>query len=165
VILDIVANAALYSGTHEAVDRALALLGTVPWMKLEDGRHELAEGVFALLSSYVTGSPRESRFEGHRQHADIQLLLQGQETIYWAPAADLEVGEEYDPAGDILYFREPSAPSGEPSAPGAAVDAALTPVAGRPGLFLLLYPTDAHKPGRLRGSPREVRKAVLKVRL
>jgi YhcH/YjgK/YiaL family protein len=154
MILDAVVNVAHYRGTHEAVDRALALLATVPWMKLEDGRHELAEGVFALLSSYVTGGPEEGRFEGHRQHADIQLLLQGRETIYWAPTADLEVEEEYDPAGDILYFREP-----------AAARVAAAPLAVRPGLFLLLYPADAHKPGRLWGTRREVRKAVLKVRL
>jgi len=154
VVLDEVANAGRYRGTHEAVDRALALLATVPWLELGDGRHELADGVFALLSSYVTGSPDESRFEAHRQNADIQLVLQGQETIYWAPAAELDIQGGYDPDGDILYFQEP-----------AAVGVVTAPLAVRPDLFLLLYPADAHKPGRIWGAPQAVRKAVLKVRL
>jgi YhcH/YjgK/YiaL family protein len=153
VILDAVSEAARYRGTHPAIDRALDLLATVPWLELEEGRHELAEGVFALLSSYVTEEPGRSRFEGHRRHADVQLLLQGQETIYWAPAADLQPDGEYDAAGDILHFREPL-----PEKSSAAL-------AVRPGLFLLLYPSDAHKPGRVLGAPQAVRKAVLKVRL
>jgi biofilm protein TabA len=153
VILDAVVNAARYRGTHAAVDRALGLLATVPWLKLEDGRHELADGVFALLSSYLTEPPERSRFEGHRQHADIQLLLQGRETIYWAPADELQVDGHYDPAGDILYFGEPGS------------EQTCAPLALRPGLFLVLYPADVHKPGRIWGTAQEVRKAVIKVRL
>jgi beta-galactosidase beta subunit len=90
----------------------------------------------------------------------IQLILQGAETIYWAPAADLEPDGEYDRAGDIRYFRDPGPPSG---AGGAAP--AMAPLRIHPGLFVLLYPEDAHKPGRIWGTPQRVRKAVLKVRL
>ena len=132
----------------------------MPWLGLEDGRHELAEGVHALLSAYATESPESSRYEAHREHADIQLILQGAETLYWAPAADLEPDGEYDPAGDILYFREPGPPGG-----AGGAEPALAPLRIRPGLFVLLYPEDAHKPGRIWGTPQRVRKAVLKVRL
>jgi len=150
VILAPVADAGRYRGTHGAVDRALALLAAVPWLELEDGRHELAPGVHAILSSYTTESPEASRYEAHREHADLQLVLQGAETICFAPAADLEPEGEYDPAGDILYFREP------PTATSLHV---------RPGIFALLYPEDAHKPGRIWGTPQLVRKAVIKIRL
>ena len=101
----------------------------------------------------MTGAPESSRYEAHRLHADIQVLLSGRETIYWAPERDLEPDSEYDPEGDILYFREPGT--------GAAADALQL----RPGLFSLLYPADAHKPGRIWGAPQQVRKAVLKVLL
>ena len=161
MILAPVADAGRYRGTHGAVDRALALLATVPWLELEDGRHELAQGVHAMVSSYTTASPEASRYEAHREHADLQLVLQGAETICFAPVADLEPEGEYDPAGDILYFREPPAAPGTP----AARQAAATSLHVRPGLFALLYPEDAHKPGRTWGTPQLVRKAVIKIRL
>ena len=154
MIIDTAANAALYRGVHVGVDRALGLLESVPWGKLEDGRHELAEGVFALLSSYSTGLSAATRYEAHRLYADVQLVVQGRETIFWAPAAELEVEEDYDPEADILFFQEP-----EPD------QTAITPLAVRSGMFVLLYPADAHKPGRLWGAAAPVRKAVLKVRL
>ena len=34
-----------------------------------------------------------------------------------------------------------------------------------PGNFAVLYPDDIHRPGRMIGEPRQVRKMVLKVRV
>jgi biofilm protein TabA len=150
MVLDLLDNASTYRGAHDSIDRALALLTAVSWPELEDGRHELAEGVFAVLSSYMTEVPESSRYEAHRRHADLQLLLSGRETIFWAPEQELEPDGEYDPEGDVLYFRE---------------SAAAGVLRLRPGLFALLYPADAHKPGRIWGAPQKVRKAVLKVLL
>jgi len=152
VILDTLANAGRYHGILPGLDRGLEALGRLAAQPPADGRHELAGAqLYASLSSYTTGDPAGKMFEAHRRYLDIQVVLAGRETLYWAPLAALAAQGEYSAAEDIAFFTGPA---------GLAVPL-------EPGLFVVLFPMDAHKPGCLAAAADggQVRKLVIKVGL
>jgi biofilm protein TabA len=148
VIVDTLANSNRYRGIALLLDRGLEAMGRLTQSPLADGWHEIAgPSLTASFSSYETKDPDENRFEAHRRSIDIQVVLGGSETLYWAPLASLQLKGEYSEAKDVAFY--------EGSA-GLAVPL-------EPGWFTVLFPHDAHKPGCLRGGPSQVRKLVIKV--
>lgn len=112
------------------------------------GRNEIGEGAFANVQEYET--KRESKYELHRRYIDVQLLAAGEETIF---VADKEMGREpqgeFDVQNDFILFAE-------------ADNARRVTVS--PQSWLILYPSDAHKPCMTTdGVPRAVRKIVVKI--
>jgi YhcH/YjgK/YiaL family protein len=148
MIVDTLANANRYRGIAPLLDRGLEEMGRLAESPLADGRHEIAgQKLSASFSSYLTEDPEEKPFEAHRRFIDIQVVLQGRETLYWAPLSSLEPRGEYSEAKDIAFFTGPT---------GVAIPL-------EPGWFTVQFPQDAHKPGCLRGSPSRVQKLVIKV--
>ncbi len=108
-----------------------------------------APRIKAGFQAYTTLPPEEAAFEAHRAFIDIQLIVEGRETIYWAPLARLPgIRTPYDYAKDIVYFDEPE------------TSVALRLEAGD---FVVLFPTDGHKPKCIATDPSPVRKVVVKV--
>jgi biofilm protein TabA len=134
VILDILENLERYRGLGPRLDQGLEALralavGKSAGFPLADGRHELAGAdLYAIVSSYLTEAPEAKPFEAHRSYLDIQVVLQGRETLQ----AEEGLG-----------------------------------VALEPGLFVVLFPQDGHRPGchPAGEEAQAVRKIVLKVRI
>jgi biofilm protein TabA len=161
MILDSLANLDRYRGLDPRLDRGLealrALCAETTASQLGDGRHELAGAdLYASLSSYPTQAPEAKPFEAHRRYLDIQVLLQGRETLSWAPLERLTLTVPYSAAEDIAFYRLAE------GAGGLGMDVPL-----EPGLFAVLFPHDGHRPGchPAGGQAETVRKLVLKVRL
>jgi len=116
---------------------------------IADGRYELdGDDLFVMVQTYKT-KPRDGQeFEAHRDYADIQILLDGKESILWAPREGLTVTKPYKP--DIEFYA---------LIPGA------TDLVLRPAQFCVFLPDDAHAPCIVHETPCTVRKAVVKVRL
>lgn len=115
----------------------------------QEGRQDIdGDNVFCMVQAYETRQREGHRFEAHRQYVDIQMVLQGEESILWTPVDDLKVVQPYEP--DIEFYEL----AGEPT------ELVLTP-----GVFCVLFPQDAHAPCLQHGSDPAVRKAVVKVRL
>jgi biofilm protein TabA len=160
VIADTLEHLERYRGLDPQLDRGLEALRRLAGESAAsrahtpaDGRHELAgEELYGSLSTYLTGEPAGKPFEAHRKYIDIQAVLEGRETLYWAPLAGLRVRSGYSEAEDIATFEDP---------PAGGVGLVL-----EPGVFVVLFPQDAHKPGcRTGGRGENVRKLVLKVRV
>ena len=116
---------------------------------VEDGKVELdGKNLFCAIETYETTSVEGHEFESHHDYADIQCLLEGEESILWAPREGLTVTKAYEP--DIEF---------------QALTEAPTELVLEPGLFCVLFPQDAHAPCVAHGAPRRVKKAVIKVRL
>jgi len=114
-----------------------------------DGRQDIdGDNVYCMVQSYETREREGQRFEAHRQYADIQMILAGEESILWMPVDDLKVVQPYEP--DIEFYALTPAPT----------ELALTP-----RVFCVLFPHDAHAPCIRHGSGTNVRKAVVKVRV
>lgn len=93
------------------------------------GRYEIdGDDIFAMVSNYDTRS--EGEFEAHREYVDIQLLLLGEENIFFAPGTGAIVTKEYTP--DIEFFK---------FTPENAGCAAL-----RVGNFAVFMPGELHMP-------------------
>lgn len=124
-------------------DAFLYLTGSPP---LEPGRYELEPAhTYALVQQYKTQPDEGNLFEAHREYIDIQYLLEGEETIYYAPVTQLSAGT-YDAEKDWQTL------SGE----GQALTL-------RARQFAIFFPQDAHRPGKAAGTITPVKKIVIKV--
>jgi YhcH/YjgK/YiaL family protein len=94
-------------------------------------------------------SKEEQNLELHYKYIDVQILLEGHETIGWKATNSLDantVVTPYDDKGDFaLYHDQPT-----------------TYIDLQPGQFAIFYPEDAHAPIIGKG---KIRKMVAKVRL
>lgn len=118
-----------------------------------EGRVDLdGDRVFALVSTYET-QPADCawRFEGHREYIDIQYVASGSEIIGWAPSERAAVTVPYDRAADIWF--------------GTVPPAEITALPMPAGRVAVLFPSDAHCPGRAWGAPEQVKKIVVKIAL
>lgn len=111
------------------------------------GRFEFTGG-FVLIQKGVTHSAAEGDYEAHRNYLDVQVLLEGAETVVWASAGTLKQTEEYDAAKDKGMY------TGE----GSLVEI-------RPGMCYLCWPDDAHKACCHISHSTPYRKAVIKLEL
>jgi biofilm protein TabA len=157
MIADTLENLERYRGLDPRLDRGLeALRRLAGGPPAADGRHEL-EGaeLYASLSTYETAEPAEKSYEAHRRYIDIQAVLAGRELLFWAPLAGLATRRAYSAAEDVAFFEDPA---------GGGAGLLL-----EPGVFTVLFPQDAHKPGcrdaGSAGNAGQVRKLVLKVRV
>lgn len=150
MITDTLDHSELYTGLHPRLDAGLAWLRGADLAALPDGRHEIEGGdVFANVFGYTTASMDAKPYEAHEAFLDIQVVIAGEESLYWAPLCSLEEVDAYVPAKDVSFHE--------------GMDG--TPVTLRPGVFAVLFPQDAHKPGCHLHAAAPVRKVVVKVRI
>ena len=136
-----------YAQLHPGFPAVAKVLANEDLDAFPEGRTDLQGNDF-----YVSSSPRARTrpappLEAHRTYIDVQVILEGTDTIGWAPLdACREEASPYDPAKDIVFFR----------------DAPVNLIAVRKGQVIVFFPEDAHAP--LIGNGEAVRKLVLKVR-
>jgi YhcH/YjgK/YiaL family protein len=151
MVLDTIDNAHLYNGLHPRFARAFEILKDKTLSHKDDGKY-LVDGdkIYYTIQRYTTKPLNTGKLEAHRKYIDIQFLLSGFELLGYAPLKGLTVTEEYNPQKDIAFFETPKE---------------ITKVILEPGLFCILFPSDAHLPGCYINEPSNVRKVVIKIRL
>jgi len=148
MVLDSLRQGARYHPLHPGMPAALR------WIEeraatVNPGRYEVADGVTAIVDSYTTAPASEKKWETHRVHADLQIVLSGKEMVGWSPAAALTVSTPYNPEKDAEFYEPP-----------------VSPVARfllHPGLLAIFFPDDGHQPGVMDGERGGVRKVVFKL--
>ena len=151
MILDQIDNTHLYLGLHARFKKAFEVLTDKTLSKKEDGKYAVdGENIYYTIQRYTTKPLNEGNLEAHRKYIDIQFLLEGRELLGYAPLKGLTISEQYNPQKDIAFFNTPKD---------------ITKVILEPGLFCILFPDDAHLPGRQLSNPAGVLKVVIKVRL
>ena len=121
-------------------------LGSLPL-----GRYDLTPaGTYANIQEYDTRSV--GKYEAHRAYADVQVVLSGEEYIFFAPLDALQDRlTDFDEEKDIEFF--------------ASASSERAVLADRTH-WVILFPSDAHNPCMSRGeSPVHVRKVVVKVKV
>ena len=98
----------------------------------------------------VSAPPVEGcKFEAHRKYIDVMYMVEGCETVYVKNADRLtRVTGGYDPAIEALL---------------ADYDGGASAVRLQKGDVLILFPQDAHAPGRVADAPQTVKKIIGKV--
>lgn len=135
---------------QEKIEEALAAIEGINFDEAELGKHVINDDIFLLLQKYDSKDPKEARFETHNNYLDIQYVVKGKECLEIAPKTIMEVTESYDPERDVEFYKD-------------VEDA--TKIVLTDGAYVIIYPTDAHKPGMYVGRPSEVKKIVAKIRI
>jgi len=113
---------------------------------MPDGTYPVeGDEVRALVQRYTTKPASEGRWEAHRAHIDLQMVVTGEESVGVAPIGRL-VAEPYNAERDLLWL------TGEGDR-----------VTLRPGEFVLLWPEDGHMPSMAIDAPVPVLKVVFKI--
>jgi YhcH/YjgK/YiaL family protein len=146
MIADDIRNSSLYACLSPGIDAALKYLAGTDFSRVGPGRHEIGEGCYCIVQDYTTAPREQKRYEAHRKYVDVQFIASGEELIGHADIATLRAAEDYDESRDVAWFE------GE----GDFVTA-------RAGVFVILFPHDAHMPGVSLAGCEAVRKVVAKV--
>ena len=101
-----------------------------------------------IFMSYTTIPWEEAKFEAHENYTDIQYIIEGQETMTYAPVEDLTVKTPYNPEKDVVIF--------DNSNPGLKVVV-------KAGEYMIFNPWDGHKPKAAAGEPSPIKKVVVKI--
>jgi len=92
MIMDVLSRWSQYYWLNERIEESFRFLEMLK-PDAPDGRHEIdGDNVFCMVQSYETRPRDGQRFEAHRQYADIQMILDGEEAILWAPVDALKSG-------------------------------------------------------------------------
>ncbi|MCX7779591.1 MAG: YhcH/YjgK/YiaL family protein [Negativicutes bacterium] len=135
-----------------AVAAALEYLRSQDLAQLPLGRHSIQDDdMYVTINEYKTEMPEKRKFEAHERYADIQYIIRGAETIGYARRTpELEIAENYLAERDLLFFR----------AVAHASELRLTA-----GMYVVLFPWDAHRPNCHYDGEQNVRKALVKIKM
>jgi biofilm protein TabA len=149
MIIDTITNASKYSSLHPLFAKAFDYIKQNDIANLPDGVFEISEGL-KLIVNTASGKTAEAslaKFECHDKNIDIQVCVNGLETIAWKPREKcLTQNGAYNPEKDVRFF------SDTPDMSFQLTD----------GQFAIFYPEDVHAPMIGDG---EIKKLVFKVKI
>jgi len=148
MILDTLQNANRYLALNPGFAAAFAFLARPDLRELPVGRYEVdGDRVYALVQRQPGRKPDAGKLEAHRNYIDVQVVLDGVDTMGWRPTPTCtSIAVPYNAEKDVMLFAD------QPTAW----------VAVGPGEFAIFFPEDAHLPMISDG---ELHKVVLKVRV
>lgn len=148
MIYDKIANASLYKGMNPHLDTAIDFILTHDLDALPLGRTEIdGANVFLNKMEATTLPASEKQFEMHRKYMDIQIDLQGSESIETGDVGAFHCSD-FSVETDVGFGDCP-----------VVASCTLTP-----GSFTVCLAGEPHKPGITAGSGTSLVKCVLKVR-
>ncbi len=108
------------------------------------------DDIYAMVMSYETRTPETAVLETHRKYLDIQAVLDGGEVMEWFPTGGLAVNKPYEESKDVEFYHHPNS--------------SFARMNVFPGIFVALFPHDAHMPSLMIGNtPESIKKVVVKV--
>jgi biofilm protein TabA len=146
MILSALSQSGRYVALHPLFQRAFDYIRDTDFFAMAPGRYNLIGEDLIVIVEQVPAKTKEiAKLEAHRKYIDIQLVLEGNETMGWKPLADcLNPVREHSEERDIRFFHD--------------APASYVPVP--PDHFCIFFPEDAHAP--LVGSGT-IRKVIFKV--
>ena len=126
-------------------DAAIAFLSAIS-ESTENGRYPFGADCFINVMDCTTREELAD-MEAHDIYVDVQCLFTGEERIYYTDRASLKETVPLNEAKDVLFFAYEPSPY----------------VDYLPGECVVLYPDEAHLPGRAVSHSMTVKKAVMKL--
>jgi YhcH/YjgK/YiaL family protein len=149
MIIDTIENAVKYFSAHPLFAKAFEYIQQNDLANAADGKSDIAEGLKAIISN-APGKTKEAslaKFECHDKNIDIQLCINGVETIYWKPREKcVTPNGDYNAEKDVRFYS----------------DAPDTSFQLTDGQFAIFFPEDVHAPMIGEGP---IKKLVIKVKI
>jgi biofilm protein TabA len=133
MILDTLANGSQYFALHPNFKAAFHWLQSQDLNALEVGKFDIAEGLKGAVMEKegVSAETAAEKFECHNKNIDIQVLINGAETMGYKPRNDCkEPKGEFNTEKDVIFY----------------ADKADMYFSLKPGQFVIFYPNDVHAP-------------------
>lgn len=148
MIISTISQSYRYVGLHPLFNQLFDYINKTELSRLKPGRYDIAkEKLFAIVEHVPAREKEAAKLEVHQRYIDLQLVLQGDETMGWKPLADCQNPmAEYSKERDIRFFHD--LPASYLFVP--------------PGHFCIFFPEDAHAPLVGRG---EIRKVIFKIEI
>jgi YhcH/YjgK/YiaL family protein len=150
MIVDTLPNAGTYFSLHPLFAKAFDYIGKTDLHTIEMGRYEIdGDNLKAIFSNKkgMTAAASIAKFECHDHHIDIQLCINGIETIGWKPRGNCVMSNgSYNAEKDVqLFYDEPD-----------------MYFQLHKGQFAIFFPEDVHAPMIGEG---DIKKLVIKVKI
>jgi biofilm protein TabA len=149
MIIDTLTNASKYFSVHPLFEKAFAYIRQTDLSNVPDGKLDVGEGLKAIYSN-SPGKTKEvsvSKFECHNKNIDIQVCINGVETIGWKPRENCVTPNGiYNDEKDVLFF-------------GDKPDMFFQLTNGQ---FVIFFPEDVHAPMIGEG---DIKKLVMKIKI
>ncbi|MCW8345887.1 YhcH/YjgK/YiaL family protein [Vibrio sp. ZSDZ65] len=116
--------------------------------QIQLGRHEIDDEVFVMLAEATTEPKEIRKSEIHKMYIDIQIMIDGEETIGYSNHITDEAKATDTLENDVMFFADVV---GEQY------------VTLKKGDFAVFFPNQAHRPLCAVNKPIPVRKAIVKI--
>ncbi len=148
MIIDTLKNAPKYFSIHPLFEKAFEYIRSTDLKNANDEKVEIGEGLKAIFSN-APGKTKEAsmaKFECHNKNIDIQLCIDGVETMGWKPREKCaNPNGDYNAEKDVLFFND---------SPDMFFQLTNTQ-------FAIFFPDDVHAPMIGEGN---IKKLVMKVK-
>ncbi len=146
MIIDTIDNIQRYAAIHPLFPQVIEYIKSTNLLALPNGKHTtLNDDVFVLIQRGAGQTKAETKLECHRKYIDIQLVLDGTDTMGWKTLADCQQAiESFNTINDVQFFED------------APLNWLTTPA----NKFCIFFPEDAHS-GMV--SEHHLQKAVFKI--
>jgi biofilm protein TabA len=148
MIIDTLKNAPKYFSVHPLFEKAFQYIRDTDLKNAKDEKVDISEGLKAIFSN-APGKTKEAstaKFECHNKNIDIQLCIDGVETIGWKPREKCaNPNGDYNAEKDVLFFND---------SPDMFFQLTNTQ-------FAIFFPDDVHAPMIGEGN---IKKLVMKVK-
>jgi biofilm protein TabA len=146
MIHDSLNNAATYFSLNPRFQKAFEYILNKDLSKVAPSKIVLGGDDLYLSVAEIDGKKKEAaKVEAHKKYIDIQVVLNGQETMGWASIERCkEEIDPYNPVKDIIFYKE------KPT----------SYMTVNPGEFVIFFPEDGHAPAIGDGP---IKKIIVKV--
>ncbi len=152
MIYDNINNWPTYAAGNKRVwKKVFSFIAGFDAAKEQDGRHVIdGDLLYANVQSYNSKALHDAMVEVHHEYIDVQVVVSGQETIFYNPIAGLKKDGKFNKEKDYgLYERNMKT---------------AVPLPMVPGNFAIFFPEEGHMPGvNAAESSEPVRKIVVKI--
>lgn len=148
MIIANIKNSTFESFLPEKFLSAFKFLKETDFHNISSGTYNLGNGVRAIIQEYTTSAPEEHPFESHERFFDIQYIISGREFIGVCKRDQVDIRIPYSPENDITFYNDPE-----------YFNYNLL----EEGDYMLLAPSDVHKPCVSVKNNIPVRKVVVKI--
>lgn len=147
MIVDYLKNKSLY--TEPKIQNILNFIEKTDFNQIVEDKITIDDDNFFMISDIFTKPVEEGFWESHKKYIDIHYILKGSELVGYENIANLEIDKPYNEDKDLMTYH------------GTIKNA----VELKEGMFLVVYPEDAHMPNistELEKKP--LKKIVFKIR-
>lgn len=150
MIYDKVENMSLYFDRLKGFEKIEKAYNDFINNPIKEGRIDIdGDNLWCNVASYTVNPDNPLKYEAHREYADVQVMVDGEEVFGWANTKECNVTEDFEDGSDIAFMDAPNGQFFEL----------------RKGYFAVFFPEDAHAPCRKSENADTAHKLVYKVKL